>query len=141
MNASLLTLILMVTPLLAAEPISVSRTSGAYRVTITLTETEPRGITSITVAHGKECFAVPPSQFDDIRAPRLGAGYKPTEFRLGVNRKGATIDIVAGVGQYPEDHTWLLPFPLKDVGRLTRQDNKTGYPETRPSTPLTKLPH
>lgn len=120
-RTTLLLVILASASLLAAEPVSVSRTTGDFRVTITLTDTEPRGIASISIQHGKERFTLPSSMFDDIRTPHLGIGFKPAEFRLDVKRSKAFIRISAGIaphkddhGWMPDDHTWILPLPLKD---------------------------
>lgn len=138
MKTTFLALLLSALPLFAAEPVSVTRTAGDYRVTITLTDAEPRSISSIAVQRGKERFTLPASLFDDIRAPHLGPGFKAAEFRFEAKRDKALIRITAGSGQYPDDHVWVLPLPLKDASRITRSGDVTGYGETRPSTPLSK---
>ena len=127
-------------PLSAAEPVAVTRSAGGYRVTLTLTDTEPRGISSIAVQRGKERFTLPASLFDDIRAPHLGAGFKAAEFRFETKRDKAFIRIVAGDRAYPDDHAWILSLPLKDASRISRVGDTTGYKETRPSTPLVPQP-
>ena len=123
-----------------AEPVSVTRNAGGYRVTITLADIDPRGISSITVQRGKERFTLPPSLFDDIRAPHLGPGFKATEFRFEMKRDSAFIRIVAGDDTYPDLHFWALSLPLKDASRSSRVGDRTGYRRTRPPTPLLPPP-
>lgn len=123
-----------------AEPVSVTRNAGGYRVTITLTETEPRGISSITVHRGKERFTLPPSLFDDIRAPHLGPGFKAAKFRFEIQRDRAAIRIVAGDSKFPDNHFWALSLSPMEASRVSRVGDTTGYKETRPPTPLERQP-
>lgn len=134
----LLALILPALPLLAADPVAASRTAGDYRVTITLADSETRGIASIIVQHGKDRYTLPPSLFDDIRAPHIGPDFKARDFRFETKSKMALIRIKASPGQHPDDHAWILSLPLNSARRITRSGDVTGYLDTRLSTPLSK---
>ena len=136
MRATILSLLLSSASLFALEPVSVSRATGDYRVTITLTDTEPRGIASIVIQHKRERVTLPASLYDDIRTPHLGAGFKAAEFRFEVKQSKAFIRVSAGATPGHDDHAWVLSLPLKDALRISRLGDVTGYTETRPSTPL-----
>jgi hypothetical protein len=124
--------------LIAAEPVSVVRVAGDYRVTITVSESTPRTIASISIQHGKEHFTLPASMFDDLKDLRIGPGFKASEFSFEVKKSKALINVSTGPGHAADDHMWILSLPLKDASRNTRNSRVTGYVKTRVATPLTK---
>ena len=138
MKSLLLMLLLSTTSRLAADPAAETRSVGKYSVAIAVSEKEPRTILSIILMRGKERFALPASLFDDIRTPHIGPGYKSAEFKLEVKRSRAFIRICAGDATSPDEHAWILPLPLKEARRITRDAAITGYTETRKATALTK---
>lgn len=138
MKKYFLALFLCTHSLFAAEPISASRSAGDYRVTITLTNVELRGIDSIVITHGKERFAFPVSLFDDIQAVHVGPNFKASEFQFDVKRSSAVIRIFAGGDEHPDEHHFCLLLPLKEVSRISRQGDESGYAERRSQRPLSK---
>jgi hypothetical protein len=124
--------------LLGGEPLSASRSSGMFRVTILLSDSQPRGIASIVLQYGRDQYKFPNSLFDDIRNPHIGSGFKPSAFFIEAHRSNLSVSIASDGSKFPEEHTWLIPLPPKEASRITRSDNKTGFAETRPSTLLLK---
>jgi hypothetical protein len=142
--STLLALFLSAVPLFAAEPVSVSRSAGEYRVTITLADETSRDIGSIAIIHGKERFTFPASLFNDIHAAHIGAGFNAAEFRLEVKGAYAVIRVLADNArrpedaQHPDEHIWHLSLPLKEASRIGRQGDETGFAQRRPATLLSR---
>ena len=90
--------------LVTAEPITVSRDAGDYRATITLSESIPRTIASISIHHRKEHYTLPASLFNDLYNPRIGPGFKDAEFTFKVEKSKASIGVSAGKEHAADDH-------------------------------------
>jgi hypothetical protein len=115
---------------------TASRSAEGYSITINLTKVAPRTIQSIRIKHRDQVFFLPRKTFTDIKNPHLGREFNADDFRLEVTDSKVLVRVRAGAKDLPEDHAWILPLPLEQVRRITREANKTGYHEAHPSTPL-----
>ncbi len=122
--------------LLAKELRTITGISGEYRVTATLSDSDPVQITALVIQRGKQKVELPSSLFNDIVTPHIGVGYEDAKFRVETKRGKLFIRITAGGEQQPDDHALVLTLPLKEASRITREGEVTGYTKTHPAIPI-----